>query len=83
MMEEEGSARLVKRAVEMQAAQNGDGIAAGPKSHSLSKGRSLPKPSISRQYSLQKIVKTLSLDLQNWQQEAKDIEKGDNDQNLH
>ncbi|KAJ9681840.1 hypothetical protein PVL29_017959 [Vitis rotundifolia] len=76
-VEEEGSARLVKRAVEMQASED-DGKAS-PKNHSLSKGRSLPVPFISRQHSLQKMMKTLSWSpygLHDWQQQ-KDIEKGD------
>lgn len=76
-MEEEGSAHTVKRAVEMQVSKD-DGKAS-PKNHSLSKGRSLPMPFISRQYSLQKIMRTLSwspCELQDRQQD-KDIEKGD------
>lgn len=76
-VEEEGSAHAVKRAVEMQVSKD-DGKAS-PKNHSLSKGRSLPMPFISRQYSLQKIMRTLSwspCELQDPQQD-KDIEKGD------
>ncbi|CBI39541.3 hypothetical protein VitviT2T_020902 [Vitis vinifera] len=76
-VEEEGSAHTVKRAVEMQVSKD-DGKAS-PKNHSLSKGRSLPMPFISRQYSLQKIMRTLSwspCELQDRQQD-KDIEKGD------
>lgn len=76
-MGEEDSARLVRRAaVEMQSFED-DGKASS-KNASLSKGRSLPKPSIAREYSFQKILKTLSLspyELQNWQYD-KDIENG-------
>ncbi|XP_057962691.1 bidirectional sugar transporter SWEET16-like isoform X2 [Malania oleifera] len=59
MEEEEGSAHLVRGAVEMQAFDNDD--AAKTKNQNLRKGRSLPKPSVLRQQSLQKIMKTFSL----------------------
>uniref|UniRef100_A0A5B6YYG4 Putative bidirectional sugar transporter SWEET16-like n=2 Tax=Davidia involucrata TaxID=16924 RepID=A0A5B6YYG4_DAVIN len=58
-MEEEGSAHLAKGGIEMQDMDEDDEDEA--KNRSLSKGRSLPKPSLSRQYSIQKIMKTLSL----------------------
>ncbi|KAF7138510.1 hypothetical protein RHSIM_Rhsim07G0192000 [Rhododendron simsii] len=56
--EEEGSTNLIKHAIEMQGHDEDD-----PKStnRSLHKGSSLPKPSVSRQYSVDKLVKTLSL----------------------
>ncbi|XP_021283031.1 bidirectional sugar transporter SWEET17-like, partial [Herrania umbratica] len=54
-MEEEGSAHLVKRGIEMHSLED------DLKNRSLNKGRSLPKPHVSRQYSLQKIMKTISL----------------------
>ncbi|KAI8548150.1 hypothetical protein RHMOL_Rhmol07G0249800 [Rhododendron molle] len=57
-MEEEGSTNLIKNAIEMQGHDKDD-----PKSinRSLHKGSSLPKSSVSRQYSFNKLVKTLSL----------------------
>ncbi|KAL5786788.1 hypothetical protein ACOSQ2_009180 [Xanthoceras sorbifolium] len=70
MEEEEGSVHLVKRGIEMQAYHhddnnNGDDddVNDGTKvnNRSLNKGKSLPKPSFNRLYSLQKIIKTLSL----------------------
>ncbi|KAJ4827220.1 hypothetical protein Tsubulata_049040, partial [Turnera subulata] len=81
--EEEGSAHLVREGVEMGAYGGGGGGGGDHhnkddvKNRSLGKGKSLPKPSISRQHSLQKLVKTLSFDLQqsSWAREA-DIEKG-------
>ncbi|KAK9016940.1 hypothetical protein V6N11_079432 [Hibiscus sabdariffa] len=54
-MEEEGSAHLMKRGIEMHSLEE------NLSNRSLNKGRSLPKPYIDRQYSFQKIIKTLSL----------------------
>ncbi|XP_057962689.1 bidirectional sugar transporter SWEET16-like isoform X2 [Malania oleifera] len=59
VLEEEGSAHLVRGAVEMQAFDNDD--AAKTKTQNLRKGWSLPKPTVLRQQSLQKIMKTFSL----------------------
>jgi len=58
MMEEEGSAHLVKEN-EMGAFE--DYEEANVKIRNLHKGSSLPKPSVNRQYSFQRILKTLSL----------------------
>ncbi|XP_059652374.1 bidirectional sugar transporter SWEET16-like isoform X1 [Cornus florida] len=58
--EEEGSAHLVKGAIEMRDFDEAE--EAQIKNRRLNKGRSLPKPSVSRQYSIHKIVKALSLD---------------------
>ncbi|KAL3516011.1 hypothetical protein ACH5RR_022913 [Cinchona calisaya] len=54
-MDEEGSAHLVKGVIQMQDFENND-----IKNRNLSKGNSLPKPSVDRQYN-QKITKTISL----------------------
>lgn len=68
----------MKREVEMGVYD--DGGKARVRNHRFIKGRSLPNPSIARQYSLKKIMKTLSLgsyELQSsWQQE-KDAENED------
>ncbi|XVF06015.1 hypothetical protein REPUB_Repub06bG0011700 [Reevesia pubescens] len=53
-MEEEGSAHLVKGGIEMHSLED------DLKNRSLNKGKSLPKPHVNRQYSLQKILKTAS-----------------------
>ncbi|XP_022720127.1 bidirectional sugar transporter SWEET17-like [Durio zibethinus] len=53
--EEEGSAHLVKGGIKMHSLDD------DLKNRSLNKGKSLPKPHVNRQYSFQKIVKTLSL----------------------
>lgn len=58
MVEEEGSAHLVKEN-EMGAFE--DYEEANVKIRNLHKGSSLPKPSVNRQYSFQRILKTLSL----------------------
>ncbi|XP_058226154.1 bidirectional sugar transporter SWEET16-like isoform X4 [Rhododendron vialii] len=57
--EEEGSTNLIKNAIEMQQGHDKD----DPKSinRSLHKGSSLPKSSISRQYTVNKLAKTRSL----------------------
>ncbi|OMO98649.1 SWEET sugar transporter [Corchorus capsularis] len=72
-MEEEGSAHLVKGGIEMHSLEE------DLTNRSLNKGKSLPKPHFNRQYSLQKIVKTLSLNpyaLQSsWPHES-DVEEG-------
>ncbi|XP_030547020.1 bidirectional sugar transporter SWEET16-like isoform X2 [Rhodamnia argentea] len=57
--EEDGSSHLVKGDVEMSSYEVEDENRL--KSHTIAKARSLPKPSVNRQYSLQKIVKTLSI----------------------
>ncbi|XVE89620.1 hypothetical protein DITRI_Ditri20bG0010600 [Diplodiscus trichospermus] len=76
-MEEEGSAHLVKRGIEMHSLE-GDDL----KIRSINKGKSLPKPHVNRQYSFQKIIKTLSLnpyELQSsWSHES-DVEDGNID----
>ncbi|KAL4377652.1 hypothetical protein GQ457_02G036470 [Hibiscus cannabinus] len=54
-MEEDGSAHLMKRGIEMHSLEE------NLSNRSLNKGRSLPKPYIDRQNSFQKIIKTLSL----------------------
>ncbi|EOY11538.1 hypothetical protein QUC31_009429 [Theobroma cacao] len=54
-MEEEGSAHLVKGGIEMHSLED------DLKNRSLNKGKSLPKPHVSRQNSLQNIMKTVSL----------------------
>lgn len=74
MDEEEGSAHLVKRAIEMQGLDEDF-----PKNRSLFKGSSLPKPAFSRQYSVNKIVKTLSLspyELQSGPDHEHDVKNG-------
>ncbi|KAF9669890.1 hypothetical protein SADUNF_Sadunf13G0011600 [Salix dunnii] len=62
-MEEDGLVHLVKGSVDILVHRDkDDGDDAGiSKNRSLSKGKSLPKPSVNREYSLQKIMKTLSL----------------------
>ncbi|KAK4852739.1 hypothetical protein QYF36_026654 [Acer negundo] len=78
VMEEDGSTHLVKRSIEMRAYDHDDDVDDdGNKvmnDRILNKGTSLPKPSINRQYSLQKIVKTLSLGpydvFPNWSDDA-------------
>ena len=57
-MEEEGSAHFVKEN-EMGAFE--DDEEANVKIRNFHKGSSLPKPSVNRQYSFQRILKTLSL----------------------
>ncbi|GMI79347.1 hypothetical protein HRI_001604000 [Hibiscus trionum] len=54
-MEEEGSAHLMKGGIQMHSLEE------NLNNRSLNKGKSLPKPYIDRQYSFQKIIKTLSL----------------------
>ncbi|KAK6121143.1 hypothetical protein DH2020_045131 [Rehmannia glutinosa] len=74
-MEEEGSAHLFKRAIQMQDFNEADQVT-NMKNRSLNKGNSLPKPSVIRQYS-QNIMKTLSLspyELEKFNED--DIEKG-------
>ncbi|KAF8007268.1 hypothetical protein BT93_K1310 [Corymbia citriodora subsp. variegata] len=56
--EEDGSVHLVKGDVEMGPYEADD--ESRPKNRTLAKGRSLPKPTVSRQHSLQKIIKALS-----------------------
>jgi solute carrier family 50 protein (sugar transporter) len=58
-MKEEGSAHFVKVGIEMGALEGDE--EANLNGRSLHKGRSLPKPSVIRQYSFQRIFKTLSL----------------------
>ena len=58
-MKEEGSAHFVKVGIEMGALEGDE--EAKLNDRSLRKGRSLPKPSVIRQYSFQRIFKTLSL----------------------
>ncbi|EEF49905.1 bidirectional sugar transporter SWEET16 [Ricinus communis] len=63
----EGSAHSVKGDIEMDAYSNDEEASA--KNISLDKGISLPVPSVNRQKSLQKVLRTLSLnakDLQYW-----------------
>lgn len=79
-MEEEGSAHLVKGMIQMRALDEDDEEAAALKNRSLNKGRSLPKPSVIRQYSFQRILKTFSLNPHeihsNWALEV-DVENGE------
>ncbi|TXG65176.1 hypothetical protein EZV62_006451 [Acer yangbiense] len=78
VMEEDGSAHLVKRSIEMRAYDHDDDVDDdGNKvmnDRILNKGTSLPKSSINRQYSLKKIIKTLSLGpydvFPNWSNDA-------------
>ncbi|KDP23461.1 hypothetical protein JCGZ_23294 [Jatropha curcas] len=77
-IEEEGSTHLVKGGIEMGAYNNEDDEG-DVKNRSLDKGKSLPKPAINRQNSLQKILRTLSLnayDLQSGWVNQTDIENG-------
>ena len=57
--EEEGSTHLVGE-VEMQGCEGKDSFHAAQQRH-LNKGSSLPKPSVSRQTSLNKAVRSLSM----------------------
>ncbi|KAK3418641.1 hypothetical protein EUGRSUZ_H04550 [Eucalyptus grandis] len=57
--EEDGSAHLVKGDVEIGSYNVEDENQL--KNRTIARGRSLPKPPVSRQYSLQKIMKTLSM----------------------
>lgn len=65
-IEEDGSVQLVKGSVDILVHRDKDGEDDGGvdegtlKNRSLSKGKSLPKPSVNGEYSLQKITKTLS-----------------------
>ena len=58
-MKEEGSTHFVKVGIEMGALEGDE--EANLNDRSLHKGRSLPKPSVIRQYSFQRIFKKLSL----------------------
>ncbi|XP_073260031.1 bidirectional sugar transporter SWEET16-like isoform X1 [Populus alba] len=66
MIEEDGSVQMVKGSVDILVHRNKDGEDDGGveegslKNRSISKGKSLPKPSVNGEYSLQKITKTLS-----------------------
>ncbi|KAL8553929.1 hypothetical protein ACS0TY_002258 [Phlomoides rotata] len=72
--EEEGSGHLVKDAIQMQGFNKNDEEM--QMNSSLSKGNSLPKPSLSRQYN-QNIVKTFSMSPEELEQlNKKDIENG-------
>ncbi|PSS03043.1 Bidirectional sugar transporter like [Actinidia chinensis var. chinensis] len=55
--EDEGSAHLVKRVIDMQVLD----VNPKNKNRGLNTGTSLPKPTVSRQYSLTRLIKTLSL----------------------
>ncbi|MBA0729257.1 hypothetical protein Golax_020565, partial [Gossypium laxum] len=72
-----GSAHLVKGGIEMHSVE--DNLT----NRSLNKWKSLPKPNFSRQHSMQKIIKTLSLtpyELQSsWPLHESDIEEGNPD----
>ncbi|KAI9187409.1 hypothetical protein LWI28_027805 [Acer negundo] len=78
VMEEDGSANIVKLSIEMQAYDNDDDVDDdGNKvmnDRILNKGTSLPTPTINRQYSLQKIIRTFSLGpydvFPNWSNDA-------------
>lgn len=83
-MEEEGSPHLVKGGIEMLT-HNDEDDKMCINNRSLNKGKSLPKPTVNRQNSLKKILKTLSLNVQDLQSGwLHDIELGnrkpDNDQ---
>lgn len=74
---EEGSAHLVKGGMEMHSLEEED-----LKIRGLNKGKSLPKPHLNRQYSFQKIIKTISLspyELQSGWPDENDIEHGHTD----
>lgn len=78
-MEEEVAAQLVKADIEMRGL--GDDHDEDHKNRTaLVKGKSLPKPSVNRQNSLQKIMKTISLgpyDLYStWPNDEPDVEMG-------
>ncbi|KAG8479256.1 hypothetical protein CXB51_029757 [Gossypium anomalum] len=72
-----GSAHLVKGGIEMHSVED------NLNNRSLNKWKSLPKPNFSRQHSMQKIIKTLSLtpyELQSsWPLHESDIEEGNPD----
>ncbi|CAL5380636.1 unnamed protein product [Camellia sinensis] len=75
--EEEGSAHLVKTSIEMQDLDDHDDLKST--NRNLNKGRSLPKPSVSRQYSINKIMKTFSLhpyELNSGSLHENDVENG-------
>jgi len=64
MIEEKGPVHIeAKEGVEMPAKGDNDEEAGNLKSRSLAEGKakSLPKPSVERQHSLQKLTKTLSI----------------------
>ncbi|XP_043710628.1 bidirectional sugar transporter SWEET16-like [Telopea speciosissima] len=79
-VEEEGSAHLVRGGIEMDLYE--DDETKKSKHRNLHKGRSLPKTSVARHQSFQKILKTQSLSLhsESWHDED-DVEKGNNAQN--
>ncbi|KAK5786486.1 hypothetical protein PVK06_041130 [Gossypium arboreum] len=72
-----GSAHLVKGGIEMHSVED------NLNNRSLNKWKSLPKPNFSRQHSMQKIIKTVSLtpyELQSsWPLHESDIEEGNPD----
>ncbi|KAE8675411.1 Nodulin MtN3 family protein isoform 2 [Hibiscus syriacus] len=74
---EEGSAHLMRGGIEIHSLEE------NLNNRSLNKGKSLPRPYISRQYSLQKIIKTLSLspyELQSsWPPHESDVEEANPD----
>ncbi|KAK4850775.1 hypothetical protein QYF36_009706 [Acer negundo] len=75
VMEEDGSAHIVKRSIEMQAYDHDDDGNKVMNDRILNKGTSLPTPIINnRQYSLQKIIRTFSLGpydvFPNWSDDA-------------
>ncbi|XP_028122524.1 bidirectional sugar transporter SWEET16-like isoform X1 [Camellia sinensis] len=75
--EEEGSAHLVKTSIEMQDLDDHDDLKST--NRNLNKGRSLPKPLVSRQYSINKIMKTFSLhpyELNSGSLHENDVENG-------
>nr|AJU57231.1 bidirectional sugar transport SWEET 17 [Camellia sinensis] len=75
--EEEGSAHLVKTSIEMQDLDDHHDLKST--NRNLNKGRSLPKPSVSRQYSINKIMKTFSLhpyELNSGSLHENDVENG-------
>ncbi|KAI7980773.1 Bidirectional sugar transporter SWEET16 [Camellia lanceoleosa] len=75
--EEEGSAHLVQTSIEMQDLDDHHDLKST--NRNLNKGRSLPKPSVSRQYSINKIMKTFSLhpyELNSGSLHENDVENG-------
>ncbi|KAK1581962.1 hypothetical protein Q3G72_010608 [Acer saccharum] len=74
VMEEDGSAHIVKQSIKMQAYDHDDDGNKVMNDRILNKGTSLPTPSINRQYSLQKIIRTFSLGpydvFPNWSDDA-------------
>lgn len=77
--EEEGSTHLVRDDIEMQLHEVDFDKEAKVKNRSLVKGRSLPKPSVAKQHSFEKILKTFSLtplDLQSGWPDEDDIKLG-------